>query len=93
MASQIKTPSMSQRIFKLGLPVETVSVYLLCCGIVDADKTISTKNILNIWNSTEETLSKAIETLMERNIMRRVLSDRQGNDVFKLMDPTEWRQL
>jgi len=48
MNQHTRQPAMSQKIFNIGLSVETVSVYLLCCSLADADTVISTKSLLEI---------------------------------------------
>ncbi len=91
MDLQGKTPAMNQKIFELGLNVETVSLYLLCCGIVDAGESISSKNIENRWNSTREGLSKGLKELEDRRILKKILSNGEGSDVFKLADVKKWK--
>ena len=85
------TKSMDQKIFNVGLSMETVSLYLLCCGLADAGSTISKKNILEIWNSDEEELRDCLSTLEEKNILLRILSDGEEHDVYKLVDVTHWK--
>jgi predicted transcriptional regulator len=82
---------MSQKIFKLGLSVETVSVYLMCCSLTDTDATISTKKLSEMWNSTRASLLEALKDLETRNILRRIISDRAGNTVYKLSDVKDWQ--
>jgi hypothetical protein len=82
---------MSQNIFKLGLSVETVSVYLMCCSLTDTDATISTKKLSEMWNSTRASLLEALKDLETRNILRRIISDRAGNTVYKLSDVKDWQ--
>ena len=91
MHTHDKTKSMDQKIFNLGLSVEIVSLYLLCCGLADAGSTISKKNILGIWNSGEEELRDCLHTLEEKNILLRILSDGKEHDVYKLIDVEQWR--
>ena len=91
MSASNQGPSMNQRIFELGLPMETVSLYLLCCGILDADLTLSTKNILERWNGSEEDFGKSAQELEKRNILKKALSDGNGNDVFRVNDVHGWR--
>jgi hypothetical protein len=43
MESGQQTPSRDQKIFDLKLPTETISLYLLCCGIKDAGITLTNK--------------------------------------------------
>jgi len=82
---------MDQKIFNIGLPVESVSLYLLCCGLADTGSTISKKNILEIWNSSEEKLKDCLHTLEEKNILFRILSDGKEHDVYKLVDIEQWK--
>jgi hypothetical protein len=82
---------MSQKIFKLGLSVETVSVYLMCCSLADTDTTISTKKLSEMWNSTRASLLEGLKDLETRNILRRIISDRAGNTVYKLSDVKDWQ--
>ena len=91
MNSQNQTSAMSQNIFKLGLSVETVSVYLMCCSLTDTDATISTKKLSEMWNSTRASLLEALKDLETRNILRRIISDRAGNTVYKLSDVKDWQ--
>jgi len=93
MNSQNQTPAMNQKIFKLGLPVETVSVYLMCCSLADTDTTISTKKLSEMWNSTRVSLLKGLKDLETRDILRRIISDRAGNNVYKLSDVKNWKLL
>jgi len=91
MESDNRSPSRNQRIFELKLPTETISLYLLCCGIKDAGITLSTKNILERWNGSEEIFKKSMEELESRNIISRILSDGKKNDVFMINDIHGWR--
>lgn len=91
MNSQNQASAMSQKIFKLGLSVETVSVYLMCCSLTDTDETISTKKLSEMWNSTRGSLLEALKDLETRNILRRIISDRSGNTVYKLSDVKDWQ--
>jgi hypothetical protein len=91
MNSQNQTPAMNQKIFKLGLSVETVSVYLMCCSLADTDTTISTKKLSEMWNSTRASLLEGLKDLETRNILRRIISDRAGNNVYKLLDVKNWQ--
>jgi predicted transcriptional regulator len=82
---------MSQKIFKLGLSVETVSVYLMCCSLADTDAPISTKKLSEMWNSTRASLLGGLKDLETRNILRRIISNRSGNTVYKLSDVNDWQ--
>ncbi|RZB37067.1 MAG: hypothetical protein SRB2_01571 [Desulfobacteraceae bacterium Eth-SRB2] len=93
MNSQNQTSAMNQKIFKLGLSVETVSVYLMCCSLADTDTTISTKKLSEMWNSTRLSLLEGLKDLETRNILRRIISDRAGNTVYILSDVKNWKLL
>jgi len=93
MNSQNQTSAMNQKIFKLGLSVETVSVYLMCCSLADTDTTISTKKLSEMWNSTRASLLEGLKNLETRNILRRIISDRAGNTVYILSDVKNWKLL
>jgi len=84
-------PSMSQKIFRLGLSVETTSLYILCCGLADSRRTISVKNIKKIWNGGDEALTAGLDELENRNILQKVLSDQKGNCIYQLVESKEWR--
>ena len=84
-------PSMNQEIFKLGLSVETISVYLLCCGLADQGAIISTKNLLGVWNGNPESLYEGIKIIEERNILLKIISDREDKNVYKLTDIKSWK--
>jgi len=84
-------PSMSQKIFQLSLSVETTSLYILCCGLADNQRTISIKNMQKIWNGSEEALTEGLDELEKRNILRKVLSDQEGNCIYRLVESKKWR--
>jgi len=91
MHTHDNTKTMDQKIFNIGLSVEIVSLYLLCCGLADAGSAISKKNILEIWNSSEEELRDSLQKLEEKNILLKILSDGKENDIYKLVDVKQWR--
>ena len=93
MNSQNQTPSMNQKIFDLGLSVETISAYLLCCSLADAGTVVSTKNLTEMWNSTKESLIDGLQDLETRDILRKIISDRAGNNVYQLSDVKNWKLL
>lgn len=82
--------SMHQQIFKLGLSTESISVYLLCCGLADEGKSISTKNLMEIWTSGLSSLKQSIRDLQERKILRMIVSDGEENTGYQLTDVHEW---
>jgi len=84
-------PCMNQKIFKMGFSVETISAYLLCCGIADNGEAVSSKRIAERWNGTRESLIKGIEELEEKNIIRKIISsDQDKNIIYQLSDEKNW---
>jgi hypothetical protein len=77
----------------MGLSVETVSVYLMCCSLADTDTTISTKKLSEIWNGTGASLLEGLKDLEARSILHRIISDRAGNTVYQLSDVKNWKLL
>jgi hypothetical protein len=82
--------SMNQAIFKMGLSTETISAYLLCCGLADEGKAISTKNLDTVWNSTKEALVRSLTDLEKRKILQKVVSDMKDTTVYRLTDIHTW---
>lgn len=60
---------MDQRIFEWGLPVETVSVYLLCTGLADAEKDLTLSVLQSVWNGDDATLTQSLAVLTEKGIL------------------------
>ena len=90
MNPENKKPAMSQKIFDMGLSVEAVSIYLLCCSLADSDTVISTKNLFGVWNSTKEALLQGLANLEEKHILIKIISDCEENDVYKMADVKDW---
>jgi hypothetical protein len=80
---------MNQRIFTMGLSTEAVSLYLVCVSLVDDGLTISTRNIMDRWTSTEELLEKSTEELLGRAVLNRFISDGK-NSIFRINDADSW---
>lgn len=91
MDSQNQTPAMNQEIFNLDLSVETVSVYLICCNLSDNNTAISTKNLSSMWNGIEALLIEGLKDLEERNILRKIISDREEKNIYQLSDVKDWK--
>jgi hypothetical protein len=91
MDSQNQTPAMNQEIFNLGLSVETVSVYLICCNLSDNNTVISTKNLSSMWNGTEALLIEGLKDLEERSILRKIISDGEKKNIYQLSDVKDWK--
>ncbi len=84
-------PSMNQAIFDIGLSVETISVYLLACGLTDAGRSVTTKNLSEVWNGTETALDNGLKDLESRHIISQILSDGEENVVYKVVDVQRWK--
>jgi len=82
--------TMRQKIFEMNLPMETVSLYLLCCALADADTPISTRNLLNKWNANREELMIGLNTLVEKKILSQMISDQEGNAIYHVLDTDQW---
>jgi len=82
---------MNQKIFQMGLSTETVSLYLLCCGLADAGATLSTKNLLDVWNASPEAMNASFLELEERGIVSKIISDGKTNHIYKLADGHDWK--
>ena len=91
MSPKKNRPFMNQMIFNLDLPVETISVYLLCCSFADSEQAMTTKNIQNIWNGSAGALSAGIDDLEKINILTKIISDRNGNNVYQIERVENWR--
>ena len=85
-------PAMEQKIFELGLSVETISLYLICCAITDAEASITLRDIRKKWNGSEDDLVAGVETLERKGILKRIASDGETNAGFKLNDVEDWEK-
>ena len=83
-------PAMNQAIFSAGLPVETVSLYLLCCGLAEAGARISKADLLEIWNSSEAALTRGLDELESLNILRKILTDRESRSIYRMTEHSDW---
>ncbi len=92
MPSSHQPPVMSQKIFSMGLTVEQVSIYLLCCGLADSGQEISNQTLLEIWNGSEQMLTAGLNTLIRHNILLQVISDREAKTVYRITDADRWVQ-
>jgi hypothetical protein len=90
MDSPQRPPSREQRIFDLGLGVETVSLYLLCCGLTDAGQRLSLDTITPAWNLDRIALIDNLDVLIRHGILE---ADRAPDDEaarFELRPATHW---
>lgn len=82
---------MNQKIFEIGLSVEAVSAYLICSSLADADAPITQKNLIGMWNNAETALNECLEILEKKNIIRRIISGNEGNEVYLMTDVDKWK--
>lgn len=92
MTPEPNHPAMNQRIFKMGLPMETVSIYLLCCSLADSDQAITTRSLMDVWNGPPLALAQGLEKLQEKNIIILVLKDSDGTGVYQLAHERSWEK-
>jgi len=83
--------AMDQKIFDLNLSMEATSLYLLACGLMDADKRLSLANMKEYWNSTPEKLDEAIDELHRRKILELRVSDGKGQTIYRVTDSDSWQ--
>ena len=92
MTNQHQPPSMNQKIFSLNLSTETISVYLMFCGLTDAGAILSTASMLEIWNGSEASLQEGLGTLEERKILKKIISDQDSRDIYILTNVAQWEE-
>jgi hypothetical protein len=76
---------MNQKIFALGLPVETVSLYLLCCALADQGTAITQENLQKVWTDSPQRLSQSLAELAARMIVEPAAAG------FQLNPPDRWQ--
>ncbi|GAB6907856.1 conserved hypothetical protein [Desulfosarcina cetonica] len=84
-------PAMRQKIFSMGLAVETVSLYLLCCALVDAGMPITLDALAEKWNESIGLLDRELKRLVERNIIQKRAGDDPAAVVYQLVDEKNWQ--
>ncbi len=80
-------PAMSQKIFSMGFDVETVSVYLLCCAVADANTSITRQVLTDKWNGKPASLDDGLRRLEERGILR---VEDQSSPAYELVNDARW---
>nr|HID58335.1 hypothetical protein [Desulfobacterales bacterium] len=90
MDNKIPWSVMNRRIFSMGLSTEAISAYIICCNLADNGKTISKANIASFWNSTSQDLVNSLEELIRRNVLRKVISDMEGREIYAIEKVQDW---
>jgi len=81
-------PAMNQKIFSLGLAVETISAYLLCCALADEGRTITPDALGHVWAADAEALETALGELADHAILA---PDADGT--YRLLPVADWRKV
>lgn len=87
MSEDLFKPTMSQKIFSMDLNVETVSIYLLCCALADANVSIAKQALVAKWNGETASLDEGLRQLEGKCIIRE--TDRSSS-IFELVEDTHW---
>ena len=90
MVNQHRPPAMSQKIFSLNLSTETISVYLMCCGLTDAGTPLSTAKMSAIWNGSADSLQTGLRELEKMKIVKKIISDQDSRDIYILTNTADW---
>lgn len=83
--------AMSQKIFEIGLPVEAVSLYLLCWGFCEAGVPIQTRQMMDKWNGSEQQFYESIRLLEDRNILVKTSEDKVCGSVYTISEERDWK--
>lgn len=92
MDSPHHPPTRDQQIFSQGLDVEAVSLYLLCCGLVDAGQPLSLGSIAPTWNLDRPALVANLEALIQRGILSADGHPQEEATRFQLRPSSAWGQ-
>jgi hypothetical protein len=85
-----RPPSREQRIFNLGLGVETISLYLLCCGLADAGQPLSLATITPAWNLDRSALITNLDVLIRHGILAADGVPDDAATLFRLRPANRW---
>ena len=92
IAHRPSSPAMNQEIFRLGLPVETVSAYLLCCALADGGRPVTQRDLLAVWTGTPEALNTALAELTRHGIV--APDDPPGSSArsYRMLPSARWQR-
>lgn len=82
---------MDQKIFTMNLSVNTVSVYLSCCGLLDTETPLTRDNISEVWSESAELLDQGLSELTELNILTLVEEDKSETRTYALNGAANWK--
>lgn len=80
-----------REIFNTGLSMETISLYLLCCGLIDAGATPTLEMLRSRWNDSDEAFQECLNELLGKGILRRLSGADAGQDEFRPEERARWR--
>lgn len=69
MYDDYSSTTMDRAIFNMGLSVETVSAYILCCHLADLGQPITLENLSPVWNGENLQLKNCLAELEQQNII------------------------
>ena len=78
-----------QKIFKMNLSVEEISLYLLMCSLVESGLAVSLNRIKSRWNGSDSELFNSLAVLEEKGIVRLFLSE-GTNRIYSIEAPERW---
>ena len=81
---------MDQKIFQLGLAVNPVSAYLLCCALADEGRPVRRRDLLAVWNESTSALDAALTDLISRGILAPVEGCAPTEPEFRLQPVPDW---
>ena len=80
-----------REIFNIGLAVETISLYLLCCGLLDAGASPSKELLRSRWNASPQAFEASLKELEEKKIIRRIPSQGPDGEEFQPTSRSRWQ--
>lgn len=91
MTDDASASCMHQGIFNRGLPTAAVSLYLLCCGLLDAGQKATRSAISDRWNAGEDQLTNCLDALIADGILAPAGGSPGDEPEFIVMGPAHWR--
>lgn len=85
-------PNRQEAIFHRGLSTEAVSLYLLCCGLVDAGLDVTHDTIAQRWNAGMDQLAECLQTLVDEGIFKPG-TGAEGQVSYSVTPPDHWRRM
>jgi len=77
-------------IFDLNLSDETISLFFCFEGLAYQNPTVSTQQILNIWNGTQQLFETGLKELEEKYIIKKVGTNGHNNSFYEVVETNKW---